>query len=123
MAAIEAYLHAHERYRLDSPVPAEGADAVDDFLFVSHEGFCEHFASAEAVLLRAVGVPARLVTGFSGGTPQGAERVLLGSDAHAWVQVGRGRPWSGPTRPPGPPSRRTGTAGRARGRSCARMRS
>ena len=99
-AAIEAYLHAHERYRLDSPVPAEGADTVDDFLFVSHEGFCEHFASAEAVLLRAVGVPARLVTGFSGGTPEGAERILLGSDAHAWVQVGVGGDqwvWTDPT--------------------------
>jgi protein-glutamine gamma-glutamyltransferase len=100
VTAIEAYLHAHERYRLDSPVPAEEADAVDDFLFVSHEGFCEHFASAEAVLLRAVGVPARLVTGFSGGTPDGAERILLGSDAHAWVQVGVGGDhwvWSDPT--------------------------
>ncbi len=100
VAAIEGYLHAHERYRLDSPVPADGADAVDDFLFVSHEGFCEHFASAEAVLLRAVGIPARLVTGFSGGTPHGAERVLLGSDAHAWVQVAVGGDqwvWTDPT--------------------------
>jgi hypothetical protein len=100
VAAIEAYLHAHERYRLDSPVPAKGADAVDDFLFVSHEGFCEHFASAEAVLLRAVGVPARVVTGFSGGTPEGPERILLGSDAHAWVQVGVGGDqwvWTDPT--------------------------
>jgi hypothetical protein len=100
VAAIETYLHAHERYRLDSPVAADGADAVDDFLFGSHEGFCEHFASAEAVLLRAVGVPARLVTGFSGGKPQGAERVLLGSDAHAWVQVGVGGDqwvWTDPT--------------------------
>jgi hypothetical protein len=100
VAAIESYLHAQERYRLDSPVPADGADAVDDFLFVSHEGFCEHFASAEAVLLRAVGVPARLVTGFSGGTPEGSERVLLGSDAHAWVQVGMGGDqwvWTDPT--------------------------
>ena len=123
-AAIEAYLHAHERYRLDSPVPAEGADTVDDFLFVSHEGFCEHFASAEAVLLRAVGVPARLVTGFSGGTPQGAERILLGSDAHAWVQVGvGGTSGSGPTRPPGPPSAADRPARPARGRSCARTRS
>jgi hypothetical protein len=100
VAAIESYLHAHERYRLDSPVPAEGADAVDDFLFVSHEGFCEHFASAEAVLLRAVGVPARLVTGFSGGTPLGPVRILLASDAHAWVQVNVGGDrwvWTDPT--------------------------
>ena len=100
VSAIEDYLHAHQRYRLDSPVPDDDEDAVDDFLFESHEGFCEHFASAEAVLLRAVGVPARLVTGFAGGSREGTGRVLRGSDAHAWVQVhvGDGRwLWSDPT--------------------------
>ena len=100
VSAIEDYLHAHERYRLDSPVPDADEDAVDDFLFESHEGFCEHFASAEAVLLRAVGVPTRMVTGFAGGSLEGTGRVLRGSDAHAWVQVhlGDGRwMWSDPT--------------------------
>jgi transglutaminase-like putative cysteine protease len=100
VAAIETYLHAHQRYRLDSPVPGPGEDAVDDFLFVSREGFCEQFASAEAVLLRAMGVPARLVTGFAGGTPEVGGRVLLASDAHAWVQVHDGGGvwiWSDPT--------------------------
>jgi transglutaminase-like putative cysteine protease len=87
VTAIQDYLHAHQRYRLDSPVPDADEDAVDDFLFESNEGFCEQFASAEAVLLRAVGVPARLVTGFAGGSRQGSVRVLRGSDAHAWVQV------------------------------------
>jgi protein-glutamine gamma-glutamyltransferase len=90
VAAIERYLHAHEVYRLDSAVPAAGTDAVDQFLFVSHEGFCEHFASAEIVLLRAVGVPARLVTGFTNGEDHGTRRVFRGTDAHAWVQVGVG---------------------------------
>ena len=110
VSAIEDYLHAHERYRLDSPVPDADEDAVDDFLFESHEGFCEHFASAEAVLLRAVGVPTRMVTGFAGGSLEGTGRVLRGSDAHAWVQVhlGDGRwMWSDPTA--GAPSPRTGT--------------
>jgi protein-glutamine gamma-glutamyltransferase len=88
--AIESYLRKHERYRLDSPVPAAGRDAVDDFLFSSHEGFCEHFASAEAVLLRSVGVPARLVTGFTSGDDHGLRRVFRGTDAHAWVQVNIG---------------------------------
>lgn len=100
VSAIESYLRAHQRYRLDSPVPDADEDAVDDFLFESHEGFCEHFASAEAVLLRAVGVPARLVTGFAGGSRSGTGRILRGSDAHAWVQVhvGDGRwMWSDPT--------------------------
>lgn len=87
VAAIEAYLRAHYRYRLDSPVPARGEDAVDDFLFVSLQGFCEQFASAEAVLLRSVGVRTRIVTGFATGKEQGTRRVFSGTDAHAWVQV------------------------------------
>jgi hypothetical protein len=63
-------------------------DAVDDVLFVSHSGFCEQFASAEVVLLRAAGVPARMAVGFSGGEPDGAGwRALRRSDAHAWVEV------------------------------------
>jgi transglutaminase-like putative cysteine protease len=90
VSAIENYLRTHEVYRLDSPVPARNKDAVDDFLFVSHEGFCEHFASAEAVLLRAVDVPARLVTGFAYGENDGARRVFRGADAHAWVEVNVG---------------------------------
>jgi transglutaminase-like putative cysteine protease len=100
VAAIERHLRATARYDLDSPVPDEGEDAVDDFLFESHEGFCEHFASAEAVLLRSVGVPARVVTGFAGGTPRGAVRMMTGADAHAWVQVHVGDSrwvWTDPT--------------------------
>ena len=100
VAAIERYLRATARYDLDSPVPDEGEDAVDDFLFESHEGFCEHFASAEAVLLRSVGVPARVVTGFAGGTPRADVRVMTGADAHAWVQVHVGDSqwvWTDPT--------------------------
>jgi hypothetical protein len=86
--AVEAYLAANERYQLDSPVPAAGEDAVDDFLFVSHRGFCEQFASAETVLLRSVGVPARLVTGLAYGQASSAgQRVFRASDSHAWVEV------------------------------------
>src|SRR5205823_5711685 len=88
VAAVATYLRSHETYRLDSPVPAPGADAVDDFLFVSHTGFCEQFASAEVVLLRAAGVPARLVTGFAYGVPDAdGRRLFRASDAHAWVEV------------------------------------
>jgi hypothetical protein len=86
--AIEAELAGRMTYVLDSPVPPSGADAVDDVLFVSHSGFCEQFASAEVVLLRAGGVPARLAVGFAGGEPQDdGFRRLLRSDAHAWVEV------------------------------------
>ena len=86
--AVERYLRSNETYLLDSPQPAIGSDAVDDFLFVSHQGFCEQFASAEVVLLRARGIPARLVTGFGYGQPASpGRRVMLASDAHAWVEV------------------------------------
>src|SRR5450755_615626 len=87
--AINDYLRGHEKYDLNSPVPAPGADAVDDFLFVSHTGFCEQFASAAVVLLRSVGIPTRLVTGYSHGdlTAAAGERVMRGVDAHAWIQV------------------------------------
>jgi transglutaminase-like putative cysteine protease len=88
VSAVERYLRTTETYRLDSPLPGPGADAVDDFLFVSHQGFCEQFASAAVVLLRARGIPARLATGFGYGQPASpGRRVLLASDAHAWVEV------------------------------------
>jgi protein-glutamine gamma-glutamyltransferase len=87
--AIEDYLRNNEKYDLDSPEPARGDDAVDDFLFVSHRGFCEQFATAAVVMLRSVGVPARLVTGYAFGetTSDPGRRIFRGSDAHAWVQV------------------------------------
>ncbi|HEY5455375.1 MAG TPA: transglutaminaseTgpA domain-containing protein [Acidothermaceae bacterium] len=87
--AVDDYLQTHETYDLTSPIPALGQDAVDDFLFVSHRGFCEQFASAAVVMLRSTGIPARLVTGYSqgdlGSVP--GERVMRGTDAHAWIQV------------------------------------
>ena len=57
VSRVESYLRTHEKYRLDAPVPPAGQDVVDAFLFDSHEGFCEHFAAAETVLLRSVGHP------------------------------------------------------------------
>jgi transglutaminase-like putative cysteine protease len=85
--AIEEDLRARATYRLDSPVPGRGDDAVDVFLFRDRTGFCEQFAAAETVLLRAAGIPARLVTGFSGGARVDERRVIRDSDAHAWVEV------------------------------------
>lgn len=87
VAAIEAYLRTHETYSLNSPVPGPGQDAVYDFLFRDHTGFCEQFASATAVMLRTLGVPARVVTGLAYGTPEGNTRLLTAADAHAWVEV------------------------------------
>ena len=70
-------------------------DSVDDFLFRTREGFCGHYASAFVALLRAGGVPARVVTGYQGGewNPIGRYFVIRQSDAHAWAEVwidGRG---------------------------------
>jgi hypothetical protein len=86
---IEAWLHDHVTYDLDAPVPPDGADAVDDFLFESHRGFCEQIASATAVMLRSLGVPARIATGY---VPSERDQVAgvwisRASDAHAWVEV------------------------------------
>jgi transglutaminase-like putative cysteine protease len=88
VASVSAYLAEHKRYSLDSPVPPAGADAVDDFLFRVDSGFCEHFAAAEVVLLRSLGIPARMATGYGYGESQpGGLRLFRGSNAHAWVEV------------------------------------
>jgi transglutaminase-like putative cysteine protease len=80
-------------YTLQPPVLAR--DSVDDFLFESRRGFCEHFASAFTMLARAAGIPARVVTGYQGAeyNPMGGYYIVRQSDAHAWSEVwfdGRG---------------------------------
>ena len=69
--------------------PPLGRDSVDDFLFETKAGFCEHFSSAFAFLMRAAGVPARVVTGYQGGERNPVDRIVTvrQSDAHAWVEV------------------------------------
>ncbi|MFP3980714.1 MAG: DUF3488 and DUF4129 domain-containing transglutaminase family protein [Desulfobacterales bacterium] len=69
--------------------PLLGDDPVDEFLFESRQGYCEHYASAFAYLMRAAGVPARIVGGYLGGerNPFAGYLVIRQSDAHAWVEV------------------------------------
>ena len=69
--------------------PLLGEQPVDDFLFVTRRGFCEHYASAFVFLMRAAGVPARVVTGYQGGevNPVDGFVVVRQSDAHAWAEV------------------------------------
>ncbi len=69
--------------------PALDLNAVDDFLFNTRRGFCEHFASAFTVMARSVGIPARVVTGYQGGefNPMGGYFIVRQSDAHAWSEV------------------------------------
>ena len=66
-----------------------GDDPVDDFLFETRRGFCEHYAGAFVVLLRAAGIPARVVTGYQGGeiNPDGGYMIVRQSDAHAWSEA------------------------------------
>jgi protein-glutamine gamma-glutamyltransferase len=74
-----------------------GPDAVDDFLFRTRVGFCGHYASAFVVLMRAAGLPARVVTGYLGGEwiPYGNYFLVRQSDAHAWAEVWlAGRGWT-----------------------------
>lgn len=71
-------------------------DPVDQFLFETREGFCEHYAGAFVVLMRAAGIPARVVTGYQGGeyNPMGDYLLVRQADAHAWAEVWlRGSGW------------------------------
>lgn len=69
--------------------PLLGTHSVDDFLFTTKRGFCEHYASSFVFLMRAAGVPARVVTGYLGGelNPLDGHIVVRQSDAHAWAEV------------------------------------
>jgi len=81
-------------YTLSTPYP--GRDSVDEFLFDQQVGFCQHFSSSFVVLMRATGIPARVVTGYAGGyrNPFGGYWLVKRSDAHAWAEVWlSGRGW------------------------------
>ncbi len=69
--------------------PPLGPDAIDDFLFDTRRGFCEHYAAAFTTLMRAAGVPARVVTGYQGGesNPLSDYLIVRQSSAHAWSEV------------------------------------
>ncbi len=74
-------------YTLEPPLL--GMNGVDDFLFTSKKGFCEHYAGSFVFLMRAAGVPARVVTGYQGGeyNDLGGYYILRQADAHAWAEV------------------------------------
>ena len=69
--------------------PILGKDPVDQFLFSTKKGFCEHYATSFVYLMRAAGLPARIVTGYQGGelNPNGNYLIVRQSDAHAWAEV------------------------------------
>jgi transglutaminase-like putative cysteine protease len=85
--SVENYLKSG-RYRYTTDVEVPGEDPLLDFLFATHAGYCQHFAGAAALLLRLVGVPTRVVSGFATGKRTGADTYTVRDlDAHAWIEV------------------------------------
>lgn len=86
--AIQEHLTSHYRYSLDAPL-ADQASPLEEFLFNRKTGYCEHYATAMVIMLRTVGIPARLVTGFlaTEWNEYGNYYVVRQQDAHAWVEV------------------------------------
>jgi transglutaminase-like putative cysteine protease len=88
------WVHREFAYTLETPLL--GRHSVDEFLFDHKAGFCEHFSSSFVVLMRAAGIPARVVTGYTGGYYNriGDYWLVRRSDAHAWSEVWlQGRGW------------------------------
>ncbi|RJF97938.1 transglutaminase TgpA family protein [Noviherbaspirillum saxi] len=93
-AVLKDFREQNFRYTLEPPTL--GRHAVDEFLFDTRAGFCEHYSGAFVVLMRAVGIPARVVTGYQGGevNPADGYMTVRQSDAHAWAEVWlKGRGW------------------------------
>jgi hypothetical protein len=97
--AINDYLKQNHLYTLN-PKKGAGATPLEDFLFFSKEGYCEHYATAMVMLLRHLGIPSRIVTGFLQGqwNTYGNYFLVRQQDAHSWVEAyipGRGgRGWT-----------------------------
>lgn len=85
--AVERFLRTRYDYTLD--VPGGEARPVETFLFDRRSGYCEHFASAMTLMLRSLGIPTRLVTGFlvQEWNPFGEYAIVRQGDAHAWVEA------------------------------------
>jgi Transglutaminase-like superfamily len=85
---IRTWMTQNVAYNLTAKDPGKGADPIDYLLFTSKEGSCTHFATATAALLRSVGVPTRISTGFvAQEQPRVSQFVVRGKDAHAWAEV------------------------------------
>ncbi len=87
--AVEEYLKTNLTYNLAIDPPPLGADGVDHFLFDSREGYSEYFGSAMTVLMRSLGVPARMATGYTSGNSLDGSSLYIVSDhhSHGWTEV------------------------------------
>ncbi|MBI2411590.1 MAG: DUF3488 domain-containing protein [Deltaproteobacteria bacterium] len=86
--AIQAHLKKNYSYTLN-PKPGAGLSPLDDFLFNSRQGYCEHYATAMAIMLRSNSIPSRIVTGFLNGewNELGSYYIVRQQDAHSWVEA------------------------------------
>ena len=86
---IEEYLKRNYKYSLSTPKAPPGISPIENFLFSSKEGYCEHYATSMVVMLRSLGVAARIVNGFHGGerNKYGGYVIVRQSDAHSWVEA------------------------------------
>jgi transglutaminase-like putative cysteine protease len=93
-AALDYFHHENFIYTLQPPLL--GRQPVEEFLFETRRGYCEHYATALVTLMRAAGIPARALAGYQGGefNPAGHYYIVRQSDAHAWAEVWlAGRGW------------------------------
>lgn len=86
-SAITTYLRSNLKYSASLPSAPEGRDPIEWVLFTYKQGFCNYYASAEVLMLRSVGVPARLAVGFAQGENQNGTYEVRRRDAHAWPEV------------------------------------
>ena len=87
LRAIDFLRQGRYQYTLEPALL--GTHPVDEFLFTTREGFCEHFSSAFVFLMRSAGIPARVITGYQGGELNPVDNIITvrQSDAHAWAEV------------------------------------
>lgn len=87
--ALTAWLRSNIAYQRVTPAPPEGVDPVEWFLFDTRRGFCDYYASADVLMLRALGVPARLAVGYAQGKHDAEKNAYYVSalDSHAWPEV------------------------------------
>lgn len=86
---IETYLKDNYTYSLSPSPPPEGVNPISHFLLDEKKGFCEHYATAMVLMLRSMGIPARVVSGYMGGeyNRYGRYYIVRQKDAHTWVEA------------------------------------
>jgi len=88
-SAITRYLRINIDYARTIPAPPTGADPIEWFLFEQQMGFCNYYATAEVLMLRTLGIPARMAVGYAQGDldPESGQYAVRKRDSHAWVEV------------------------------------